>query len=139
MKVKRFTTTAQIPTKGHPDDAGWDLYCDTDEVTLLPGERVLVSTGCGFAIPKGYYGQIFDRSSMAWKQGIHTMGGVIDSSYRGEVKVVLINLGKETVRITRGDRIAQMVIIKINQIQLEEVTDLCETERGDGGFGSTGK
>lgn len=141
IKVKRLTKTVTLPTKAHLSDAGWDLYADNDNPFHIEyGQRELISTGCSFAIPEGYYGKIADRSSIAWKCGVHVLGGVIDSDYRGEVKVILANLGcDEGFIIRRGDRIAQMIIIKIHEGSMVEVDDLDTTERNNGGFGSSGQ
>lgn len=136
--VKRLNNTAKLPTKAHPGDAGWDLYSNADK-TIKPQGRSLIPIGCSFAIPEGYYGRIADRSGNAWKAGIHVMGGVIDSKYRGEVKVVLINHGFEDFHIETGDKIAQMVITKIHEEEMVEVDNLDDTKRNKGGFGSTGK
>ena len=140
LKVKRITDTATVPTKAHPGDAGWDLYADNDEPLHINfGSRSLIDTGCKFAIPEGYYGRIADRSGNAWKCGVHVLGGVVDSHYRGEVKVVLANLGcDEGFIVKRGDRIAQMVITKIHEGEMVEVDELDTTERNEGGFGSSG-
>ena len=139
--VKRLSDTATIPTKAHSGDAGWDLYADNEEpIHIEFGSRQLISTGCAFAIPEGYYGKIADRSGNAWKCGTHVLGGVIDSQYRGEVKVILANLGcDEGFIIKRGDRIAQMIVTKIHEGGMIEVDDLDETQRNEGGFGSSGK
>jgi dUTP pyrophosphatase len=129
-----------IPTKTHPGDAGWDLYAYNEHpIEIKLGERVLIPTGCQFNIPNGYYGRIADRSGNAWKGGIHTLGGVIDSQYRGEVKVILINLGcNEGFIVKRGDRVAQLIITKIHEGDMIEVDKLEDTIRNDGGFGSSG-
>jgi len=142
MKVTRLTETAVLPTKAYSGDAGFDLYVDSENerfITIEPGKRALISTGCAFAIPEGYYGRIADRSSVAWKSGCHVLAGVVDSAYRGEVKVVLVNLSDENVEIEHKQKIAQLVVTKIYTGELEEVEDLNDTERGEGGFGSSGK
>ena len=139
--TKRLTSTATVPTKAHPGDAGWDLYSDNeDPIHIEFGKRSLISTGCSFAIPEGYYGRIADRSGNAWKCGVHVLGGVIDCRYRGEVKVILANLGcDEGYIIKRGDRIGQMIVTKIHEGEMVEVDDLDQTQRSDGGFGSSGR
>ena len=143
MKVTRLTDTAFLPTKAYSGDAGFDLYVDllneNNFIDIEAGKRALVSTGCAFAIPEGYYGRIADRSSVAWKSGCHVLAGVVDSAYRGEVKVVLMNLSEKTFKVEHGMRISQLVITKIYTGDLTEVKDLNETERGEGGFGSSGK
>lgn len=124
--------------------AGADLRAavrDDAPMTLSPGERALVPTGLSMALPAGYEAQIRPRSGLAYKHGITCLNtpGTIDADYRGEVKVLLINLGQETFTIHRGERIAQMVIAPITQPEFVEVDVLSETARGAGGFGSTGQ
>jgi dUTP pyrophosphatase len=122
--------------------AGMDIRVALDEpVTLEPGERTLLPTGFRMALPEGYEAQIRPRSGLAYKHGITMLNtpGTIDADYRGEVKVLAINLGQEPYTIHRGDRMAQMVIAPVNQASVKVVTSLDETERGSGGFGSTGK
>jgi len=123
--------------------AGMDLRAAVDDaapLTLLPGKRALVPTGFIFEIPEGFEGQVRPRSGLAFKNGITCLNtpGTIDSDYRGEVKVLLINLGEEPFEITRGMRIAQMVIAPVTQARVAEITEASETVRGAGGFGSTG-
>ncbi|PZM12221.1 dUTP diphosphatase [Rhizobium tubonense] len=123
--------------------AGMDLRAAVEEdkpLTIQPGKRALVPTGLIFEIPEGFEGQIRPRSGLAFKHGITCLNtpGTIDSDYRGEVKVLLINLGEEPFEITRGMRIAQMVIAPVVQAQVSEITAGTETMRGAGGFGSTG-
>ena len=137
FEVKKLTESASVPTKGNAGDAGWDLYSD-ESITIPAGTTVLVSTGVAFAIPKGYAGLIWDRSSMGVK-GVHRHAGVIDSGYRGIVKVCLHNTTTKPYTIENGDRIAQILIQETPTIRLHEVEELDSTERGSGGFGSTGK
>jgi dUTP pyrophosphatase len=123
--------------------AGMDLRAAVEDgaaMTILPGKRALVPTGFIFEIPDGYEGQIRPRSGLAFKHGITCLNtpGTIDSDYRGEVKVLLINLGEEPFEITRGMRIAQMVIAPALQLRVAEITEHTQTLRGAGGFGSTG-
>ena len=129
------------PRRAHRGDAGWDLHAAGDSVSLAPGDRVLVSAGIKVAIGPGYYGRIAPRSGLAVKHGIDVMAGVCDRIYRGEVKVCLINHGKETFEINPGDRIAQFIITAISEGPMELVDDIdvYESDRGDGGFGSTGQ
>ena len=136
LLIKRLTETSTTPTKANSSDAGFDLYSDED-VIIKSGESVLVSTGVAMAIPENHAGLIWDRSSMGVK-GIHRFAGVVDSGYRGEVKVCFFNTG-ESYKIVRGDRIAQILIQPVPNIELREVEDLNDTERGIGGFGSSGK
>ena len=137
VEVKKLNESANIPTKGHPSDAGWDLYANED-IELWPEETKLISTGIAMSLPKGFVGLIWDRSSMGVK-GIHRHAGVIDSGYRGEVKVCLHNTTGELYKIKSGDRIAQLLIQEIPIFRLHEVEELDSTIRGSGGFGSTGK
>jgi len=138
MKVKRLTETAKLPTRANPTDAGLDLYADED-VALWPCARVLVSTGIAIAIPEGFYGRIAPRSGLAYNHGIDVLAGVIDSSYRGEIKVLLFNTDIERkFEIKKGERIAQMIIEIVALLKVEEVVALEDTDRGNGGFGSSG-
>ena len=130
-----------LPTYQTPSSAGMDLYAAiTDDITLQPLERCLVATGLMMAIPQGYEAQIRPRSGLAWKNGISIPNapGTIDADYRGEIKVMLVNLSKEPFVISRGMRIAQMVVAAVVQMKLNVVDTLDETQRGTGGFGSTG-
>src|SRR6218665_686137 len=132
-----------LPSYETSGAAGMDLRAAVDvgaPMTLQPGERALVPTGFIFEIPAGYEAQIRPRSGLAFKNGITCLNspGTIDSDYRGEVKVLLINLGDEDFLIDRGMRIAQMVIAPVTQVAVLETTDASETARGAGGFGSTG-
>lgn len=141
-----------VPIKRHPDldalpeyvtsgAAGLDVRARLSEaVELLPGARTLVPTGIYLAIPAGYEAQVRPRSGLALKQGVTVLNspGTIDSDYRGEVGVILINLGKEPVRIAPGDRVAQLVFAPYVRAEWLEVKDLDNSERGSGGFGSTG-
>lgn len=131
---------AQAPFYATPGSAGMDLR-STEAVELAPGERKLVATGLKIAVPAGFEAQIRPRSGLALKQGISMVNtpGTIDSDYRGEVGVILINHGQETVNLEAGERIAQMVICPVVQVSVRIVSKLDETERGEGGFGSTGK
>ena len=138
MQVQLLTPTAQAPARQSDQAAGYDLHLDEDLV-LFPNERKLVSTGIAVAIPYGYYGRIAPRSSLAVKKYIDIGAGVVDSDYRGEVKVLLIYSGREKLVLERGDRIAQLILEKITLPEIEVVSCLDSTERGEGGFGSTGK
>lgn len=132
-----------LPAYETPGSAGMDLraaIAQDETKTLAPGERTLISTGLIFEIPQGFEVQIRPRSGLAYKNGITCLNtpGTIDSDYRGEVQILLINLGQEPFNIIRGERVAQMVVAPVVQAQLTESSDLSETERGAGGFGSTG-
>jgi dUTP pyrophosphatase len=137
IEVKKVSPEAQIPTRAHADDAGMDLY-SLEDVILKPGEGKLAKTGVAFAIPVGFVGMIADRSSLA-KKGVKTAGGIIDSGYRGEVMVVLWNISRDEIRVNRGERVAQMLLLPIATPSIKEVSELSVTTRGDGGFGSTGR
>jgi dUTP pyrophosphatase len=133
----------ELPAYETKGAAGMDLRAAVNDdvpLTLQPGSRALVPTGLIFEIPEGYEGQIRPRSGLAFKHGLTCLNtpGTIDSDYRGEVKVLLINLGEEPFDITRGMRIAQMVIAPVVQACVAEITERSETTRGAGGFGSTG-
>lgn len=132
-----------LPAYETKDSAGLDLpaaVAEGEEITLKPSERTLVPTGMAMALPSGYEAQVRPRSGLAAKHGISVLNtpGTIDADYRGEVKVILQNFGKEDFVISRGMRIAQMVIAPVTQAKLIAVSELGETERGEGGFGSTG-
>ncbi|TBX81880.1 dUTP diphosphatase [Rhizobium laguerreae] len=132
-----------LPAYESKGAAGLDLRAAVDEtapLTLLPGKRALVPTGFIFEIPEGFEGQVRPRSGLAFKNGITCLNspGTVDSDYRGEVKVLLVNLGEEPFVISRGMRIAQMVIAPVTQARVAEITAASETVRGAGGFGSTG-
>lgn len=142
INIKRLYDQAKIPTYANPGDAGMDLY-----VTLVgwgfddikPGQARLFTSGVSMEIPEGFVGLIRPRSGLAVKKGIDILtSGVIDSGYRGEILVNLVNHGNETVRICNGDRIAQMLILPVYQAELIEVKELNESARGNGGHGSTG-
>lgn len=121
--------------------AGMDVRAALDEpMELKPGKRALIPTGLQMALPEGYEAQIRPRSGLAYRNGITMLNspGTIDADYRGEVKVLAVNLGDETFVINHGDRIAQMIIAPVHQLFASEVGELPDTQRGDGGFGSTG-
>ena len=138
VKFKTLTPTAKIPERGSAGAAGYDIYCDQSH-TLVAGSRALISTGWAIQIPDGYYAEIRPRSGLAVNHGIDTLAGVIDSDYRGEVKVALINHSSEFgVEIQKGIRVAQLVFKRHETPAIMLVDDLCDSSRGSGGFGSTG-
>ncbi|MDR3687538.1 MAG: dUTP diphosphatase [Coriobacteriia bacterium] len=140
LPIKRLDTGLPLPTYAHDGDAGLDLLSATD-CTIAPGARMLVPTGVAVAIPDGFAGFVQPRSGRALKDGLSFANtpGLIDAHYRGEIKVIAVNLDGETpIRISRGDKIAQLVIQRVERVQLAEVDDLGDTTRGEGGFGSTG-
>lgn len=141
VKYKKIKRQAVTPTAGSEYSAGLDLYnAETIPVYLQPGENFFFSTGLIFEIPEGYFGGIFARSGLACKNGLRPANcvGVIDSDYRGEVQVCLYNDSPLIQTVNPGDRIAQMVIMPYLQAELEEDSELSDTDRGEGGFGSTG-
>ena len=140
IALKRLDPEIAIPQRAHPGDAGVDL-CSTVDVTIDPGDRILVGTGIAVALPEGTVGLIHPRSGLAAKSGLSVVNtpGTVDAGYRGEIKVCLINHDTATpIHIRRGDRIAQLVVQRVELVDFVEVTDLDETSRGAGGYGSTG-
>lgn len=137
MNVKLLDQNATIPTRGSNESAGYDLYC-LDEVIVNYGEIVKVKTGISMEIPKGYWGNIRDRSGLAVKNGIHIVAGVIDSDYRGEIIVAITKLTEGSFMCPKKSRIAQMVITPYISPEINVVDDLSDTIRNMGGFGSTG-
>jgi len=134
---------AAVPLPGYMSEhaAGLDLAADVDEpLELAPGARALVPTGLAIAIPPGYEGQVRPRSGRAVAEGLTVLNapGTIDADYRGEVRVLVVNLGQATIRVSRGDRIAQLVVAPVVRVTWDEVATLTPTSRGGGGFGSTG-
>lgn len=141
VKIKLEPECSNLfPTKAHPDDAGYDLYSRIDAV-LEPLSGMAIPVGFAMELPSGYEAQIRPRSGLAAKHHITVTNspGTVDANYRGEIKAILYNLGKEPFIIQCGDRIAQMVICKLPEIELVKATELSETDRGSGGFGSSGK
>lgn len=141
VQVKRLNNGAGLPLPGYASDgaAGMDI-CAAEGLTLKVGKRQAVATGFAFAIPHGFEVQVRPRSGLALKHGITCLNtpGTIDSDYRGEVKVILANLGEDEFHIERGDRIAQLVVAPVTHAAMVEVDALDDTQRGAGGFGSTG-
>ena len=142
VKYKKLTVTAKEPTRGSMRAAGYDLYADTsNDIMMFPGEVVEFFTGIAMEIPDGYFGAVYPRSGLATKMGLRLANcvGVIDSDYRGNIGVPLHNDSRRPVVVKAHERIAQMMIIKNPDIVLYETTELTDTERGAGGFGSTGR
>jgi dUTP pyrophosphatase len=140
LPFKRLDPAAELPAQAHEGDAGLDL-CSTIDVEVLPGERAMVPTGISVAIPDGHTGLVLPRSGLASRQGLTLANapGLIDSGYRGEVTCAVVNLDRDqAVKIRRGDRIAQLVVVALPQIRPSWVDDLPPSSRGEGGFGSTG-
>ena len=142
VKVKKLSPNATLPTYGSGEAAGADLYaCLAAPVTIQPGETAWIGTGIALEVPKGCAGLVYARSSMGAKRGLAPANkvGVIDSDYRGEIRVVLLNHGKEVQVVEHGERIAQFLITPVLTPAYEEAEELSNTSRGVGGFGSTGK
>ncbi|AEF95252.1 deoxyuridine 5'-triphosphate nucleotidohydrolase Dut [Desulfotomaculum nigrificans CO-1-SRB] len=139
IKIKRLHENAEMPRRATTESAGFDLHC-IENFSIEPGEHKQVRTGLAFEIPKGHAMLVYARSGMARKYGLTLSNavGVVDSDYRGEVMVLLYNSGSQRVSFRAGDRIAQAIIHKLPDIELVECEELSETERGIGGFGSTG-
>lgn len=140
VKIQRLDTEIPLPRRAHPGDAGADL-CSTENIILQPGQRVLVGTGIAIALPAGTVGLVHPRSGLAARHGLSVVNtpGTIDAQYRGEIKVCLINHDPEQpIEITRGMRIAQLVIQRVELVEFAEVEHLDDTERGAQGYGSTG-
>ena len=140
IDIKLLRETAKVPERMTEYSAGYDVYSDLeDDIYLEPMERALIPTGFVIALPKGYEAQIRPRSGLAIKNGITVLNspGTIDSDYRGEVKIILINLSNEGFFIKHGMRIAQMIVSKHETVTFDVVEEIDETERGEGGFGSS--
>lgn len=138
LRVKRLHPDAQLPTRGSASAAGLDLYA-LEEAIALPQSSVLIPTGLSVEIPEGLYGRIAPRSGFSLATGLVVNAGVIDSDYRGEVKIMFFNYLDDEVKLHKGNKVAQLILEKIAILPVEEVTDhLTETARGEGGFGSTG-
>ena len=142
MRVKKLRENAMVPTYGSAEAAGADLYaCLEGDVVIEPGKTVFVPTGIAMEVPRGYAGLIYARSSLGTKRGLAPANkvGVIDSDYRGEVMVALHNHGMEAQTVAHGERIAQLLVTPVLAPAIEVCDDLTDTDRGIGGFGSTGK
>ena len=139
VSFKRLIPEAVLPAYAHPGDAGMDL-CSVESLVIPAGGRSLVRTGLKMALPAGYEAQVRPRSGLALKRGVTVLNtpGTIDEGYRGEIGVVLANFGDEDFRVETGDRIAQMVIAPVTRAEISETDELDATDRGEGGFGSTG-
>jgi dUTP pyrophosphatase len=141
LRFRRLSEAARAPAQAHDGDAGYDLHA-SEAVRIDPGERASVGTGIAVAIPEGHAGLVVPRSGLAARHGISVVNapGLIDSGYRGEVKVMLLNTDRnESFAVEPGDRIAQLVLVAVDTPELEEVEQLDSTARGAGGFGSTGR
>ena len=139
LSFKRVHPDAVLPAYAHPSDAGMDIR-SVDDLVIPVGKRALVKTGLVVNLPLGYEAQVRPRSGLALKQGVTVLNtpGTIDAGYRGEIGVILVNLGENDFEVKKGDRIAQLVIAPVTQPTIVETTDVDATDRGAGGFGSTG-
>ena len=137
IEAKRLYPDAILPQTMREGDAAMDFSSYRDYV-IKPWQRIVVETGVAIAVPLGYWGNVRDRGGLPAKHGLHTMGGVFDSNYRGEVQIIMINLGREDYKISKGDRIAQMLIEKHEDIEIQEVEELDQTNRDENRFASSG-
>jgi dUTP pyrophosphatase len=137
LSFKKLDERAVLPTRGSVAAAGLDLY-SIEELRLEPGQRAIARTGLSVAIPEGYYGRVAPRSGLATKQGLDVLAGVIDADYRGEIGCLLHNTGSEAIELPGQSKICQLIIEKIITPTAQWAADLSDTERGSGGFGSTG-
>ncbi|MBT4377047.1 dUTP diphosphatase [archaeon] len=136
VKIKKLSPGAKIPTYANSGDAGMDIYSNEDLI-LPPKHRAMIKTGISMEFPEGCVALVWDKSGIA-KSGVTTLAGVGDPGYRGEYKIVLLNIGSKPYEIKKGEKIAQILIQKVEQPKIEEVYDLSDSERGSGGFGSSG-
>ncbi len=142
INITKLTATAKLPERGSDYAAGYDLFANVnEEVSIAPHETKMIGTGLAMEIPEGYFGGVFARSGLSAKEGLRPANcvGVVDSDYRGEVKVALHNDGEVPRIITPAEKIAQLVVVPFLTVDFSEVSELTDTARGEGGFGSTGK
>ena len=137
IKVKKLKENAKLPSYAHPGDVGMDTYA-METVVLKPGEHIRLWHGFALEFPEGYAAIVMDKSSIS-KAGLAHMGGVFDAGYRGEYNTHLVNLSSEPYTIEEGDKVSQLVIVPVSIVELKEVTELSDSARGMGGFGSTGR
>ena len=138
VNVKKLHPDATLPTYAHLGDAGMDFFA-LERTVITPNERVVVKTGISMEIPEGYVGLLWDKSGISFKHGLKTIGGVIDAGYRGEVGIAITNISDQAYTFEAGHKIAQMLIQKVEHVDIVEVAELTDTPRGKNGFGSTGK
>jgi dUTP pyrophosphatase len=138
IKLKKLQSDVKIPSYAHPGDAGLDLFC-RESCVIEPGQRKRFDLGFSLELPEGYVGLIWDKGSLSHNHGLHTIAGVYDYGYRGEYNVTLINLSDSSYKFEKGDKIAQLLIQPIIQAKLTEASELNQTSRDKGRFGSTGK
>nr|AIA13726.1 dUTP diphosphatase [uncultured bacterium]AIA14093.1 dUTP diphosphatase [uncultured bacterium] len=137
LRIKKLNPEAKIPSYAHPGDVGLDLY-SLETKSILPGEHARFFCGFALEFPEGFAAVVKDKSSIS-KAGLHTMGGVFDAGFRGEYNVHLVNLSRESYTIEKGNKVAQLLILPVALAELEEVSELSPSSRGEGAFGSTGK
>jgi len=137
IEIKKLSENATLPTQGSKYAAGYDLYA-AEEGVVLSECRLLIKTNISVSIPEGYYGRIAPRSGLAYKSGLDVIAGVIDADYRGDIGVILYNTDVKDFEFKKGDRIAQLIIEKCHNVEWQEVDELEDSVRSDGGFGSTG-
>ena len=137
IKIKKLKEKAKLPKYHHPGDVGMDMYA-IETVTIKPGEHYRFFHGFAMEFPEGYMAKVFDKSSIS-KAGLHTLGGVFDAGYRGEYNTHLVNLSDKPYTIEEGDKVSQLVIVPVAIAEIEEVSELSESTRGEGAFGSTGR
>ena len=138
LKFKLLNELARLPEFAHKDDAAFDIF-SCEDVLIRKGKIYGVSTGISSEIPNGYYVSVRDKSGLAINNGIHILGGVIDAGYRGEWKIILVNLGDKNFKIEKGNKIAQGILTKLQDVKIVNTNKLKSSKRGVGGFGSTGK
>lgn len=137
LQVQKLHPKAKIPSFAHDTDAGMDLCC-VEEMTIAAGERAQIKTGIALAIPEGFVGLVWDKSGLAYKAGLTILGGVVDSGYTGEILILLQNTTANDYTFSAGDKITQILIQKVEHPEIVEVDSLQNSQRGNGGFGSTG-
>ncbi len=137
IKIKKLHPDAILPSYAHPGDAGMDIY-SVEDVIIPPKERKTISTGISMEYPEGYCTLLWDKSGLASKNGLTVLAGAIEYTYRGEYKVVLLNTSDQEYVVKKGDKIAQVIVLPVITAETEEVSELSDSVRGSGGFGSTG-
>lgn len=138
IKILKLSKDATVPNYAHIGDAGIDLF-STETKVLKPNERYSFKLGIASEIPKGYVALIWDKSGLSSKFGLHVLAGVVDSTYRGEWQIVILNLSKKSYKFLKGDKLAQCLIQKVEQVKIKETKKLSQTKRGGSAFGSTGR
>ena len=138
IKIKKLHDLAKVPAFAHEGDAGLDL-CTVEKITVPAGGRATIPTGLAFEIPDGFVGLVWDKSGLAFKKGLTSLSGVLDSGYRGQLFLCILNTSKEDYVFEVGDKVAQLLIQPVERPQIYEVEELSDSVRADGGFGSTGR